>query len=62
MLTGIYDGSSAHLAWPRPAVAQLGYSLTPYQVDSVLFAFPIVLAYRSRDFLGLDDHNEPKAL
>ena len=30
-------------------------NLTPNQVDSVLFALPIVLAYGSNDFIGLDD-------
>ena len=35
-------------------------ALTPYQVDSALFASPIVLAYESEDFLWLDDHKEVK--
>ena len=41
-------------------MTQLWCSLTRYQVDSVLFAPPIVLAYGSRDCLGLslDDYEK----
>ena len=33
--------------------------MTHYQVDPVLSAYAIVLAYGSRDFLRLDDHKKP---
>ena len=55
------DHVSPYLAWPRAQysqVVQLGHS--GYHIDSDLFASSIVLAYRSRDCLWLDDHKEEK--
>ena len=46
------------LPGPGPFSGVLGLHLTPYHVDSVLFAYPI--AYGFRDFLALDDHTEVK--
>ena len=61
MLTGIiWWLCTSCLAHAHSCLARV--LIKPYQVDSILFAFPIVLAYRSRDFSRMQDHNEPKQL